>query len=144
MDYESYRKANFADPEPIPRHNFRGTFGLTLYFEEFEAAVAYYSEVLGPPAYLEGMGTRGWPIGSGWLTLLKGLKGSPSNLEVTFEMETPEAAEAVQRAFIEAGGEGPAPSDQLMYIPVRSCSVRDPFGTELLIVSPLKPENASS
>ena len=50
-------------------------------------------------------------------------------------METPAEAERLQRAFIEAGGEGPAPTDQLMYEPIRSCPVRDPFGTELLIIS---------
>jgi len=137
MDYEEYRKAYFADPMPEPRYPFSGSFGVTLYFEEYEAAVEYYRQVLGPPAYLEGEGTRGWPIGAGWLTLLRGQSGSPKNVEVTFQVENPVEAERLQQAFIEAGGEGPAPSDQLMYEPIRSCPVRDPFGTELLITSPL-------
>lgn len=137
MDYEAYRSAYFAEPAPAPRYRFSGSFGVTLYFEDYEAAVAYYEEVLGPPAYVEGEGTRGWPIGAGWLTLLFGRSGNPRNVEVTFQMEDQEEAEQLQRAFIAAGGEGPAPSDQLMYRPVRSCPVRDPFGTELLIVAPL-------
>jgi hypothetical protein len=137
MNYQEYRNAYFADPMPEPRYRFSGAFGVTLYFAEYAAAVAYYRQVLGPPAYLEGEGTRGWPIGSGWLTLLRGRSGNPRNVEVTFRMERPEEAERLQRAFIEAGGEGPAPTDELMYEPVRSCPVRDPFGTELLIVSPL-------
>ena len=140
MDYEEYRNAYFADPMPKPRYRFSGAFGVTLYFEEFDAAVGYYQQVLGPPVYVEGEGTRGWPIGSGWLTLLRGKSGSPRNVEVTFQLETPEEAERLQRAFIEAGGEGPAPSDQLMYEPIRSCPVRDPFGTEMLIISPLDGE----
>jgi hypothetical protein len=135
MDYDEYRKAYYADAMPGPRYAFSGAFGVTLYFEEFAVAVDYYGRVLGPPAYVEGAGTRGWPIGSGWLTLLQGKSGNPRNVEVTFQMETPEEAERLQRAFIEAGGEGPAPTDQLMYEPVRFCPVRDPFGTDLLIVS---------
>ena len=137
MDYEEYRRAYVVDPAPEPRYRFRPSMGVTLYFQEFEAATGYYRQVLGPPAYVEGEGTRGWRIGSGWLTLLRGAAGSPRNVEVTLEVETPQEAERLRLAFLEAGGEGPPPSDQLMYEPVRFCPVRDPFGTELLIVSPL-------
>jgi len=137
MDYEAYRKAYFADPMPESRYRFSGSFGVTLYFEAFDAAVGYYRQVLGPPAYVEGEGTRGWAIGAGWLTLLQGKSGGPRNVEVTFRLETPAEAERLQRAFIEAGGAGPAPSDQLMYEPIRACPVRDPFGTEMMIISPL-------
>ena len=106
-------------------------------YTQFDSAVSYYRQVLGSPAYVEGEGTRGWPIGSGWLTLLRGKSGNPRNVEVTLQLESPEEAERLQRAFIEAGGEGPTPSDELMYEPIRSCPVRDPFGTEVLIISPL-------
>lgn len=137
MDYEEYRNAYFTDPTPNPLYRFKGVFGITLYFEKFDAAVRYYQQVLGPPAYVEGQGTRGWPIGSGWLTLLQGKSGNPQNVEITLWMQTPQEAERLQRAFIEAGGDGAAPSNQLMYEPIRFCPVRDPFGTELLIISPL-------
>lgn len=137
MNYEEYQKAYFADPAPEPRFRFSGSFGVTLFFEDFEAAVAYYQQVLGPPVYLEGEGTRGWSVGSGWLTLLRGESGNPRNVEVTFQMETPEQAERLQRAFIAAGGEGEPPSDQLMYVPIRYCPLRDPFGTQVLVTSPL-------
>jgi hypothetical protein len=137
MNYQEYQAAYFTEPRPEPRYRFSGSFGVTLYFEEFDSAVGYYRQVLGPPAYVEGEGTRGWAIGSGWLTLLRGESGNPRNVEVTLQVETPEEAERLQRAFIEAGGEGPTPSDQLMYEPIRSCPVRDPFGTEILIISPL-------
>ena len=102
--------------------------------------MAYYERVLGPPGYVEGAGTKGWRIGSGWLTLLQGKDGNPRNVEITFQMETPAEAERLQQAFVEAGGKGAAPSDQLMYVPVRSCPVIDPLGTELLIVSALEEE----
>lgn len=137
LNYEDYRKAYFSDPIPEARYRFSGSFGVTLYFEDFDEATRYYQQVLGPPAYVEGEGTKGWQIGSGWLTLLKAKSGAPRNVEVTFQMETPQEAERLQRVFIEAGGQGPAPSDQLMYWPVRYCPVRDPFGTELLIISRL-------
>ncbi|HLF37033.1 MAG TPA: VOC family protein [Anaerolineales bacterium] len=137
MDFDSYRKTYFIDPAPDPRFSFADSFGVTIYFESFEAAIAYYEQVLGPPGYVEGEGTRGWRIGSGWLTLLRGKAGNPQNVEVAFEVETVDEAERLQRAFIAAGGRGQAPSDQLMYRPIRSCPVVDPFGTEIMILSPL-------
>jgi hypothetical protein len=136
MNYDEYREAYFTDPLPEPRFCFGGTFGVTLYFEDFDSAVAYYRHVLGPPAYVEGGGTRGWQIGDGWLTLLQGKSGNPHNVEITLQVATSGEAEELQQAFIDAGGTGPPPSDELMYEPIRSCPVRDPFGTEILIIGP--------
>jgi len=137
INYDEYRHTHFAEPPPAPRFRFRGTFEVALFFEAFDEAVAYYRHVLGPPAYVEGTGTRGWPIGSGWLTLLRGRAGAPTNVEIVLHVESADEAEALQRAFIDAGGEGQPPRDALMYTPIRSCPVRDPFGTPLLIVAPL-------
>lgn len=137
MDYEEYRKSFFVDPQPEQRFRFVDAFGVTLYFEDFDAAAKYYEQALGSPGYVEGEGTKGWAIGSGWLTLLRGREGNPRNVEITFETETPQEAEKLQRAFIEAGGEGEDPSDQLMYRTIRFCPVVDPFGTNILIISPL-------
>ena len=137
MDYESYRQSYFTTPPPSPRFPFRGVFGTTLFYEDFTAAVAFYTQVLGPPAYVEGAGTRGWPIGEGWLTLLQGEYGSPRNVEITLELETVTAVESLQGAFITAGGSGPAPSDELMYRPIRACPVVDPFGVAFMIVAAL-------
>lgn len=138
MDYNAYKNKFFTNPPPKPRFDFQGTVGCTLFFEDYQAAIAYYEKVLGPPAYVEGEGTRGWQIGESWLTLLHGQSGNPANVEVTFVMATPAEAEALHRAFIDAGGQGPAPSDELMYEPIRYCSVSDPFGLGLLIISPLE------
>jgi hypothetical protein len=137
MDYESYRTRFFIDPPPEPRFDFVGIHGATLYFSDYASAVAYYHRVLGPPAYVEGKDTHGWLIGNTWLTLLSGGAGHPQNVEITLIMKTPEAAERLQAAFIEAGGRGEPPSDQLMYEPVRYCPVTDPFGTAILIICPL-------
>ena len=138
MDYEEYCKAYFREPMPRPRYQYWGFAGVALFIEDFDSVVEFYQQVLGPPAYAEGSGTRGWRIGSGWLTLLRGKSGGIQNVEVILRMETPEEAERLQTAFINAGGEGPAPSNQLMYEPIRSCPVRDPFGTNILIISSLE------
>ena len=137
MDYENYTRRFFRDPPPEPRFEYLGLHGMTLYFSEFEAAVEFYGNVLGPPLYVEGDNTRGWRIGNTWLTLLKGKTGSPQNVEFTIVMSTPAEAERLQAAFIEAGGSGEAPTDQLMYEPVHYCPVKDPFGTQILIISSL-------
>ncbi len=137
MDYESYRRNYFVDPQPEPHFEYLGLHGITLFFSDFEAALEYYTGVLGSPAYLEGAGTRGWRLGNAWLTLIKWERGSPRNVEINFVMKTSQDAERLQAAFIEAGGSGEPPSDQLMYEPVRFCPVVDPFGTNILIFSRL-------
>jgi uncharacterized glyoxalase superfamily protein PhnB len=126
-----------VDPPPPQRYRFSGSVGVTVYFEDVERAVDFYSRVLGSPPYAERDDTRGWPIGDGWLTLLKGDRGNPRNVEITLELERVEEAEALQRDFLAAGATGPAPSDQLMYRPLRYCPVVDPFGLEVLIVAPI-------
>ncbi|TFG70785.1 MAG: hypothetical protein E4H27_05600 [Anaerolineales bacterium] len=137
MDYTQYQEAYFANPQPEPRFHFCSSFGITLFYESYNQAVAFYTQVLGIPAYAEGTGTRGWQIGTGWLTLLHSKSGNPRNVEITLELATPSQAEKLQQAFIDAGGTGAPPSDQLMYVPIRSCPVVDPFGTEILIISKL-------
>ena len=143
MDYESYRKAYFVDPAPEPQFEFAGLHGVALFFEDYEAAVDYYSRVLGPPVYVEGQFTRGWRIGNTWLTLFPKETGSPTNAEIHFYMKTPAEAERLQAAFIEAGGSGEPPTDALMFEPIRFCSVQDPFGTKILTVSHLPSEAES-
>jgi hypothetical protein len=139
VDYAAYRENFFVEPAPVARFEYAGLLGATLFFGDFEAAVSYYSQVFGPPAYVEGEGTRGWRLGGTWLTVLKG-EGRPQNMEVSLVMQSPAAAEALQAAFIAAGGTGPVPSDQLMYAPVRYCPVTDPLGTAWLITAALEAE----
>ena len=137
MDNDTEQQPFMTNPPPPSRYNFSIAFSVALFFEPYEAAVHYYTEVLGPPAYVEGGGTHSWRIGPGWLTLLKWKSGKPQNVELIFQLDTPADAEQLQQAFITAGGQGPAPSDQIMHEPVRYCPVQDPFGTNLLIISPL-------
>ena len=98
-DHATYHRKHFVDPPPPPRFAFEGSFNLALYFADYEAAVQFYERVLGPPAYVEGTGTRSWTIGPGWLTLLRGKDGSPRNVETIFAMRTPGEAERLQARF---------------------------------------------
>ena len=77
MDFETYRRNYFVDPQPETRFEYLGLHGVTLFFSDYEPAVDYYTRVLGSPAYMEGAGTCGWRLGNTWLTLLKWKKGSP-------------------------------------------------------------------
>lgn len=137
MDYETYKKTYFTQPEPASKFGFAGLHGFALYFEEYEAAVDYYTNVLGPPSYVEGEYTKGWRLGEAWLTLFPSESGNPQNVEIHILMKTPQDAESLQKAFIASGGTGEAPSDQLMYEPLRFCPVKDPFGTSFIIASRL-------
>ena len=51
-------------------------------------------------------------------------------------MNSPAEVDRLREAILEAGGEAGQPADQLMYEPVYSCSARDSFGTDILIISP--------
>lgn len=137
MDYQTYRKKYFDNPAPEPRFRFSRASGTTLYYQDYEEALAFFEEVLGPPAYIEGESTHGWRIGSTWLTLLRGKKGNPRNVEAPFFMETPEEVDRLYEAFLAAGAKGEAPSDELMYEPVRMCVLTDPLGVSLLVACPL-------
>lgn len=140
IDYETYRRSYFVDPPPAPRFRFERVGGVSLYVREYGRALAFYEAVLGPPAYVEGEWTRGWPIGHGWLTLFPAQTGGPANMDVTLEVSDPGEVARLYEAFIAAGATGDAPSDQLMYAPVRYASVNDPFGAVIVIVSPLEQE----
>lgn len=138
MDYETYRKKYFVEPAPEQRFTFAGINGITLFYQDYEAAVEYFQQVLGPPAYVEGENTKGWRVGDTWLTLLRGADGNPRNVEVMIVVRNQGEADRLQRTFIEAGGSGPDPVDTLMYEPVHVCPVTDPFGTNFMIYSPLE------
>ena len=138
MDYEEYRKAFVVDPQPEPRFAFGGSMQIALYYQDLQAALDYYSAVLGPPNYKEEMRAISWLIGGGGLTLLPGKNGNPTNMELGFVTDTVAEAERLHRAFIAAGGKGEDPIDTLMFVPVRFCAVTDPLGTQIIVTCPLE------
>jgi len=137
MDYKTYKDKYFVKPQPEPRFDFVGLNGIALYFEDYEKALNYYTAILGPPNYIEGKFTHGWGLGNSWLTIFPSKEGDPKNVELTINMPSPEEAERLHQAFIDSGGAGDPPSNQLMYEPIRYCAVKDPFGTEIIVISPL-------
>lgn len=140
MDEDAYRRAYYTEPAPQSRFRFSGLGGISLYIEQYEAAVAFYTAVLGPAAYREGEDTHGWRIGPDWVTLFPAEADGPANMDVTVRVETPADVTALREAFVAAGATGEPPSDQLMYEAVRYARVVDPFGTIWILVSPLAEE----
>jgi hypothetical protein len=132
LKYEEYKRNYIRNPEE-QEFGFESLNSVTLFYEDFHAAINYYTDVLGKPNYQEGEFTFGWRIGTGWLTILKGKSGNPSNVEIAFIMKSYEEANLLQQAFIEAGGTGQEPVDTLMYDPVHICPVTDPFGVEIMV-----------
>jgi catechol 2,3-dioxygenase-like lactoylglutathione lyase family enzyme len=50
---------------------------VSLYYEDFQGAIAFYEKVFGPPENVdEGGKIYGWRMGSTWLTLFPGKVGT--------------------------------------------------------------------
>lgn len=135
MDFEEYRKKYFVDPQPAPRFKFSGILGTALYYQDYQAALDFYSTVLGPPAYIEGDNTHSWILGGTWLTLFPSKAGNPTNIEVPFHVETSNEVDRLYQAFIDAGAKGEEPINTLMGEPVRMCVLTDPFGVSISVVA---------
>ncbi|MBN2044783.1 MAG: hypothetical protein JW757_07175 [Anaerolineales bacterium] len=135
MDYKEYRQKYFTDPAPEPRFAFRGTRGAAVYYGKYQAALTYFTQVFGPPGYVEGEFTHGWLLGDTWLTVFPAKDGAPSNVEVLLYLENPGEVDRLHAALIAAGGQGDAPIDTLMYAPVRIGIVTDPFGGVFTLVA---------
>lgn len=120
IDYETYRRSYFVDPPPAPRFRFERVGGVSLYVREYGRALAFYEAVLGPPAYVEGEWTRGWPIGRGWLTLFPAQTGGPANMDVTLEVSDPGEVARLYEAFIAAGPRATRPLTNLC---MRRCAM---------------------
>ena len=110
--------------------------GASSCVEDYDAALAYYTSVFGPPAYLEEDRIRGWQLGDTWFTLFGAKAGGPQNSDISLHLESPAEVGRLHEAMVAAGGAGDPPTDELMYAPVRFCAVTDPFGTTWVLCSP--------
>ncbi|MCW5875457.1 MAG: hypothetical protein KIS85_01125 [Anaerolineales bacterium] len=135
MDYAEYRKKFFTDPAPQQRFRLQGIMGVTLYYEDYRAALKFVAGIFGEPAYQEGDSTHGWRLGRTWLTLFPAEEGSPRNLEVPVHLQSVSELDRLYAAFIAAGATGRAPENTLMYQPVRLALVVDPFGVTWQLVA---------
>lgn len=134
MDFEEYRKKYFRDPAPEARYPLRGIHGATLYYPDYQAALHFFGQVFGPPAYVEGQHTHGWLIGDSWLTVFPAREGSPQNIEVPIYVESAKTVDQLYTAFITAGAKGDLPQETIMYRPVRMAIVTDPQGVTFNLV----------
>jgi uncharacterized glyoxalase superfamily protein PhnB len=138
MDFEEYRREYYLDPAPEQRYQFRGINGTTLFYQEYAQALAFFRQVFGEPAYVEGEFTHGWRIGGSWLTVFPSKEGNPGNIEVPIYLEVSEDVDRLYAAFIAAGAQGEPPENTLMYRPVRMTVVTDPFGVMFTLVCELE------
>jgi len=115
---------------------------VSLYIKDFDKATEYYTQILGPPKYVEGK-TNGWPMSSTWLTIVPSKYGSnensnPCNTEFDIQMRSPEAVDRMYIKFLEAGAKSfSGPEDTKMYEFMRFACVDDPFGVRVDIYCPL-------
>jgi uncharacterized glyoxalase superfamily protein PhnB len=115
----------------------------SLYVEQFDEAVAFYTRVFGPPGYTEGGGELyGWQMGATWLTLFPAdgtdITGNPRNCEFAVQVARVDDVDALYEQLI-ASGARPCmrPKDTRMYQRMRFACVDDPFGVRLDIYCPL-------
>jgi hypothetical protein len=135
MDFEEYRRNYYTDPAPEPLFRFEGIRGAAVFYQEYAAALAFFEQVFGPPAYIEGEFTHGWRLGDTWLTIFPAKHGAPANTEVLIYLQSPEEVDRLYAAMTAAGATGEAPVDTLMYIRVHIALVRDPFGGQFTLVA---------
>lgn len=134
MDYESYRRKYFRDPQPKQRFAIEGLHGVALYYEDYAAAIEFFNQVFGPPNYSEGENTRGWQLGGNWLTVFPSSAGYPQNNEAHILLRNATEVNSLRQAFLDAGAQGDPPEQALMYEPLTMAIVTDPFGGTWLLL----------
>jgi len=120
---------------------------VSLYYEDFQTAIDFYTEVLGSPENVdEGGEIIGWRMGATWLTLFPAKEAAhpgsnPRNAEFAIQVAEPDQVDVLYQAFIEAGAKkGWEPFDTEMYEAMRFSYIDDPFGVRIDIICPLNPE----
>ncbi|MCJ7537998.1 MAG: VOC family protein [Anaerolineales bacterium] len=118
---------------------------VSLYYEDFRAAVDFYTRVFGPAENVDAGGEIvGWRMGSTWLTLFPSKEApfpgsNPRNTEFAIQVEAPDEVDALYQAFIDAGAKkGWEPFDAEMYEAMRFCNVDDPFGVRIDVICPIE------
>jgi catechol 2,3-dioxygenase-like lactoylglutathione lyase family enzyme len=117
---------------------------VSLYYRDFDEAVAFYTRVFGTPLEADDPGViRGWHLGSIWLTLFPSKGGTkpdanPCNTEFAIQVSTPEEVDVLLQVMIDAGATLCwAAEDTEMYDPMRFGYVEDPFGVRIDVYCPL-------
>ena len=138
MDFEEYRRKYYTDPAPEPRFRFEGIRGAAVYYQDYPTALAFFEQVFGPPAYVEGEFTHGWRLGDTWLTVFPAKQGAPANTEVLIYLQDAGEVDRLFAAMTAAGATGEASVDTLMYVPVHIAVLSDPFGGQFTLVAEIE------
>ena len=116
----------------------------SFYIKDYDVAVAFYTEVFGPPETNEPR-IKGWRLGDTWLTLFPSEDlghdpaGNPRNCEFAIRVAEQEHVDALYARLLEAGATScMAPEDTEMYDPMRFCCVDDPVGIRIDVYCPIK------
>lgn len=130
------------EPEELPYHIVTLNY-VSLYLHTLAEAVAFYTEVFGPPESVDtDQEIYGWRMGATWLTLLPSRDGTgpehnPTNAEFAVQVSAAEEVDALYAALIEAGAQPlMPPADTKMYERMRYGCVDDPFGVRIDVYYP--------
>lgn len=122
---------------------------VSLYFNDLQEAIAFYSDVFGAPKVVENEPViYGWRMGATWLTLFPSRGGvskssDPRNAEFAVQVREPQEVDALYQALIAAGAkECMKPEDTEMYEPMRFACVDDPFGVRIDVYCPINGSNS--
>ena len=128
-------------------YNIIGLNYVTMYLKDYEEAVAFYTQIFGPPPTNapNGLLLWGWQLGSTWLTIFPSQEGTqpdsnPRNAEFAIQVGTPADVDRLHAAFIAAGAKDAwTPENTEMYEPMRFSCVDDPFGMRIDVYCPIEP-----
>ena len=136
-----------AAPSKLDRARATGLAYVSLYPQDYAAAVAFYRDVLGEPDQTEATHPEdgvlsAWRMGGTYLTIFPH-EGAPrpgvpaANVEFAIVLDAPEAVDAWHAAFLAAGArECTAPVDTRMYEPMRFSCLDDPFRVRIDLCCP--------
>ncbi len=101
---------------------------VSLYYEDFKEAIAFFKAVFGPPENVDEDGAiYGWRMGATWLTLFPSKEGThkgsnPRNTEFAVQVSAPQEVDILYQTLIEAGAKkGWDIEDTAMYEEMRFC-----------------------
>lgn len=119
---------------------------ISLYFLNLDEAVAFYTQVFGPPDEVEEKDPHyGWELGATWLTLFESRAGTvkesnPRNAEFAVQLAEPGEVDRLYEALLAAGAKKcMAPRDTEMYVPMRFGCVDDPFDVRIDVYCLIDP-----
>jgi len=124
---------------PTPKFTVVGLNFVSLYFNDYDKAVEFYTGIFGKFDFYKEEGEKlyGIRMGSTWLTIFPSEIGTqkdsnPHNTEFAIQVTTPEEVDVLYQLFLDAGAKDcMVPQDTVMYDKMRFCCVDDPFGVRI-------------